>query len=51
MAKRRFKKLGAGSFFGGLVYERAVPAEHFLRQVDRLVNWGVYSEKLLRLYN
>ena len=50
MAKRRFKELGTGSFFGGLVYDRAVPQEHFLRQLDGLVNWGVYARKLIRLY-
>ena len=50
MAKMRFKKLGEGSFFGELVYERAVPEEHFLRQVDRLVDWEPSTEKLLRLY-
>jgi IS5 family transposase len=51
MAKRRFKQLGTGSFFGSLVYDRAVPQDHFLRQLDRLVNWAVYTEMLLRLYN
>jgi IS5 family transposase len=50
MARRRFKELGTESFFGTMVYDRAVPRDHFLRQVDRLVNWGVYTEKLLRLY-
>lgn len=50
MAKRRFKELGTGSFFGRLVYDRAVPEGHFLRQLERLVNWEVYAEKLLRLY-
>jgi IS5 family transposase len=50
MAKRRFKELGTGSFFGNLVYDRAVPQDHFLRQLDRLVNWAVYTEMLLRLY-
>lgn len=50
MGIRRFKDLGTGSFFGTLVYDRAVPRGHFLRQLDRLVDWGVYTEKLLRLY-
>jgi hypothetical protein len=31
MAKKRFKELGTGSFFGELVYDRAVPRRHFLR--------------------
>jgi IS5 family transposase len=50
MAKRRFKELGTESFFGALVYDRAVPEDHFLRQTDRVMNWSAYTEKLLRLY-
>lgn len=50
MASKRFKELGTGSFFGKLVYDRAVPEGHFLRQLDQLVNWERYTEKLLRLY-
>ena len=33
MGQARFKTLGAGTFFGDLVYQRAVPAEHFLRKL------------------
>jgi IS5 family transposase len=47
---RRYKKLGGGSFFGRLVYERAVPKGHFLRQLDRVVEWERFSEGLIRLY-
>jgi IS5 family transposase len=50
MGKRRFKDLGTGSFFGAMVYDRAVPEGHFLRQLDQLVDWSAYTEKLLRLY-
>jgi IS5 family transposase len=50
MAKRRFKQLGAGSFFGTLVFDRAVPQDHFLRELERLVNWAAYTERLLQLY-
>jgi IS5 family transposase len=50
MGKRRFKTLGSGSFFGTLVYDRAVPQGHFLRQLEQLLDWSAYTEKLLRLY-
>ena len=50
MGEKRFKRLGMGSFFGGLVYERAVPDSHFLRQLERVVNWPVFSMQLIRLY-
>lgn len=50
MTQKRFKELGAGSFFGRLVYDRAVPQGHFLRQLDELVDWSAFTEQLLRLY-
>ena len=39
MSRTRFKELGAGSFFGELVYEWAVPVRHFLRELERVVDW------------
>lgn len=50
MGHRRFKVLGGQSFFGDLVYERAVPQDHFLRQLDALVDWGAFTERLIQLY-
>ena len=50
MGQKRFKRLGMGSFFGGMVYERAVPDSHFLRQLERVINWQVFSEQLIGLY-
>jgi len=50
MNKRRFKVLGEGSFFGEMVYERAVPRDHPLRQMDQVVDWEPFVERLLSLY-
>jgi len=50
MGLRRFKVLGLGTFFGDLVYQRAVAPEHFLRQLADLIDWEWFSEKLIRLY-
>ena len=50
MGHRRYKELGGGSFFGSLVYERAVPKGHFLRQLGAVVEWERFSEGLIRLY-
>lgn len=50
MARRRFKDLGTGSFFGTLVYDRAVPHTHFLRQLEDVVDWSAFTERLLQLY-
>jgi hypothetical protein len=50
MADRRYKELGTGTFFGGLLYERAVPQGHFLRELDRAVEWSVFTDRLVELY-
>ncbi len=50
MSDRRFQELGTGSIFGRLVYDRAVPQGHFLRQLDAVIEWPVFTEMLLRLY-
>lgn len=50
MARERFKELGTGSFFGRYLYERAVPADHFLRQLEAVVDWDAFEPKLIRLY-
>ena len=50
MARERFKELGTGSLFGGYLYERAVPADHFLRQLEAVVDWDAFKPTLIRLY-
>ncbi len=40
MARRRFKELGMGTFFGDFVYERVVPREHFLVKLREVIDWG-----------
>jgi IS5 family transposase len=47
---RQFKETGEGSFFGGMIYERAVPEDHFLRKLDKVVDWEAFTELLIRLY-
>ena len=50
MTKNRFKKLGNGSFFGGFLYERAIPKDPFLRKPDAVVAWQLFMGRLVRLY-
>jgi len=50
MSGRRYKELGTGTFFGELLYERAVPQDHFLRELTRVVDWTVFTEQLVKLY-
>ena len=49
MTGRRYNRLGTESFLGELVYGRAVPDSHFLRHLDRVVQRGVFSQRLIRL--
>ena len=50
MARERFKRLGTESFFGGHLYERAVPADRFLRSLEAVVDWAAFEPELIRLY-
>lgn len=50
MAKRRFKNVGAGSFFGQFLYERVVPRDHFLVKLNQLIDWDPFVELLLPAY-
>jgi IS5 family transposase len=50
MGKKRFKHLGLGSFFGGFVYERIVPRDHFLVKLNQVIDWEAFVPILLPAY-
>jgi IS5 family transposase len=50
MGAKRFKELGKSSFWGEFLYQRAVPKEHFLRQLEEVIDWEVFSRRLVELY-
>jgi IS5 family transposase len=50
MAEKHFKPLGLGSFFGSPIYERVVPRDHFLVQLNRVIDWDSFTEILLPAY-
>lgn len=50
MCKKRFRSKGGGSFFGEMVYQRAVPKDHFLRKLNEVVEWEPLIEKLAPYY-
>jgi IS5 family transposase len=50
MAEKHFKQLGLGSFFGSPIYERVVPRDHFLVQLNRVIDWDRFTEILLPAY-
>jgi transposase len=39
-----------GSFWGEYLYERVVPQDHFLRHLERVIDWEVFGAQLLALY-
>jgi len=50
MSGERFKPQESGTFFGDFLYERIVPEDHFLRQLNALIPWGRFTKRLVRLY-
>lgn len=50
MSRARYKELGTETFFGELLYKRAVPKGHFVRELERVVDWRVFTEQLVELY-
>ena len=51
MGGQHLKETGRISFWGDFLYEQAVPPNHFLRQLDRVIGWEVFGEQLLTLYD
>jgi len=50
MAQERFRQTGQQSFFGRWVYDRIVPKDHFLIQLDGIIPWQRFAKKLVRYY-
>jgi len=50
MEKKRFAETGKGSFFGDYVYDRIVPAGHFLRKLKEIILWERFTQRLIKLY-
>lgn len=46
----RFKKQTTDSFFGSFLYEQVIPKDHFLVRAKEIINWEVFSRKLLKWY-
>ena len=45
MSKKRFRPRGGGSFFGELIYERAVPQDHFLRKLNEVEDFRPFDRE------
>jgi hypothetical protein len=50
MTRQRLKRLGMGGFFGGFVYERVVPRDHFLVELREVIDWDALLPMLVATY-
>jgi IS5 family transposase len=50
MGREHFVETGKSSFFGDYVYERIVPAGHFLRKLKEIIPWELFTQRLIGLY-
>lgn len=50
MADKHFQETGMNSFWGEFVYQDVVPEKHFLRQLNAVIDWEAFGERLIALY-
>ena len=50
MEKVRFVETSNESFFGNYLYDQVVPAQHFLRKLNQIIDWERFTRRLLKLY-
>jgi hypothetical protein len=50
MDNPHFVETGKRSFFGEYVYDQVVPQNHFLRQLNQIIDWERFTCRLLKLY-
>jgi IS5 family transposase len=50
MENPRFVETGSSSFFGEYLYDQIVPQSHFLRQLNKIIDWERFTRRLLKLY-
>ena len=50
MAKLRCKETTIDSFYGNFLYEQKVSRDHFLRKLNEVIDWGRFTERLLKYY-
>jgi IS5 family transposase len=50
MGQERFKPQFENSFFGRMVYDRIIPRDHFLVQLNAAIPWQRFTYKLVKYY-
>lgn len=51
LARERFKKQQSGTFLRTLIYDCMVSEGHFLRKLDSIIGWDVFTKQLTEFYN
>jgi IS5 family transposase len=47
---RRYKKTMKGSFFGDFIYSQTIPEDHFLVQLEKVIDWHQFTAALVDAY-
>ncbi|MGB9669106.1 MAG: transposase [Anaerolineales bacterium] len=50
MEQKRFSEKGKTSFYGDYLYEQVVPTNYFFRKLLQIVDWDLFTDKLINLY-
>ena len=50
MERKRFVQTDTQSFYGEYLYDRIIPANHFLRMLRKVIDWEWFTQKLIKLY-
>ena len=50
METHRFISTDENSFYGAYLYDQIIPPDHFLRKLRQIIDWGHFTQKLIRLY-
>mgnify|MGYP001179287689 CR=1 FL=1 len=50
MAKKRYVNTRDQSFFGNYIYDQVVPENHFLRRLNKLIDWERFTDRIIELY-
>lgn len=50
MGQPKCKETTLDSFYGNFLYEQKVSRDHFLRQLNQVIDWGRFTKRLLVYY-
>jgi IS5 family transposase len=51
MPQKRYINTREQSFFGNYIYDQIIPQDHFLRYLNQLIPWDIFTDRLIELYS